>query len=222
MLNINYQKTNPRKVDQLLETEVNKLSGSYAERFSIGSLPNPGDYIGNAFVTDVGGGSLWRSDGLTWAPVNGSVLIYKNNTPSVAHTGNTTETLLEEILIPGKLLGPNGGLRISSRVTTTNNANTKTYRVRLGTATGIGGTAVNDPQWTTNATITCTTWIDNLGAENSQIGFNGNPLGSGTPNSWRTSTINTANNFLVSITGQLGTAADSIQVVSTTIELVRI
>lgn len=221
-MSINYTTTNPRDVDKILESEITKLTDSSAYSFSIGSLPNATDYVGNALITDVGGGSLWRSDGYNWAPINGSVVIYKNTTPSVAHTGNTTETLLEEILIPGKLLGPTGGLRITNRITTTNNANTKTFKVRIGTATGIGGTVVNDPQWTSNATITCMTWIDNTGVENSQIGFNGNPIGSGTPNAWRTSSINTASNFLVSITGQLANSADSIQVVSTTIELVRI
>lgn len=59
-MNINYNTTNPRQVDQLLETEIAKLTDSSAYSFSIGSLPNATDYVGNALITDVGGGSLWR------------------------------------------------------------------------------------------------------------------------------------------------------------------
>lgn len=40
---------------------------SFARQFSWATLPAPADYIGTAFITDVGlRGSLWRSDGAIW------------------------------------------------------------------------------------------------------------------------------------------------------------
>lgn len=201
---------------------VSDLEKNNIPRFPFAALPAPSDFIGNVYVSDIGtSGSLWRSNGSVWAPIGGEVILHQSNTAGTALTGSTTETLLEEFLIPGGLLGENGGLEIFHRLNSANSANTKTFRCRVSSTGGTGGTNLNDPQWTTNATITCRSIVDNAGAQNSQIGSNGNPLLSGSSNAWRTSAINTANNWYLSFTGQLANAADSIQIVSTVVKLVR-
>lgn len=218
MLDINYITTNPLQRDKVLEAAIESVAPQF---HTLATLPAPTSFIGTALVTDVGPrGTLFRSDGNEWGVVGGQcVLLHKTTpAPTTALTGSTAETVLDEFLIPGGLLGPNGGLIVFHKITTTNSANTKTLRVRLG---GLAGTTVTDPQWTTNATITNTTWIENTGSVSSQIGSNGNPLGSGSSNSWRTAAINTNNNFLLTITGQLANAADSFQLITTRIVLVR-
>jgi hypothetical protein len=55
---------------------------------------------------------------------------------AASHTGNTTETVLATISIPAGSMGPNGMLRVTTLWSMTNTANNKTFRVRLGGASG--------------------------------------------------------------------------------------
>ena len=216
---LNYKTQNPLDRDKDIAEVLDDLTSSTAAAYTFQTLPDPTTYIGNAFVLDVGvRGSLWRSDGVSWGLVGGECVLFNKTTTTAALTGTTTETLLDEFVIPGGLLGSGGSLIVTSRLTTTNNANVKTFRVKLN---GVAGTALNDPQLTSIATTTCTTYIDNVSAS-SQIGGNGSSIGSGTTNAWRTAAVNTASNFTVSLTGQLANSADSIQVVTTRVVLVRL
>lgn len=185
-------------------------------------MPKPQDLIGNFYLSDVGlGGSLWRSNGEDVCPVGGQVVLVDKKVASAQLTGVTTEQLADEFLIQGKLLGKNGGLVIFNRIRTTNNGNSKTLRFRVGATGGLSGTAINDPVLSGSTTITCSTVLDNAGSVSSQIGSNGNPLGSNSSNDYRTASVNTDQHWFLSISGQVSNAADFIQIVSTRIMLVR-
>lgn len=194
---------------------------TFAKQFNWATLPAAADYIGTAYITDIGEhGSLWKSDGSSWGIVGGSVVLASNWVAGTAVTGSTSETVFSNGLftVRGGLLGLNGSLRIEQKVSFTNSANNKTFRVRLG---GIGGTAVNDPQLTTTQTAHITTNVDNRNSQSSQIGGNGSVNLSAATNSWRNATINTAVDWDLAMTGQLASAGETMTLEGYRITLIR-
>ena len=74
---------------------------------------------------------LNRNDGV-------SALVIAASAAPILLTGTLTETNLVALKIPGKRLGPQGMLRLTAFWSLTNNANSKTARIRLGPSTNIG------------------------------------------------------------------------------------
>lgn len=164
-------------------------------------------------ITDVGeNGSLWRGNGTSWIKM--SVIPLLNLTTTVSLTGTTSETTLQTLNISGGVMGSKGKLRIYVMYNVTNNANTKTLRLKnsglslwqLAAATAVGAFSH--------------TFIANMGSESSQItslfntaGFGGNTVTTNT-----TSTINTAADFVLTLTGQLGNSGDTLSVLGVFVE----
>lgn len=185
------------------------------------TLPAASAYIGNAFVSDVGArGSLWRSDGSEWGLVGGSVVLAQSAVAAAALTGTTTETAAANYTLAGNLMGLNGKLRVFTKWTLTNNANVKTLRFRFG-GSGISGTALSDPQSTSQTSLHVTAEIENRNSLSSQIGGNGSVNLTGSTNTWRTATVNTASDQLIAITAQLAVGTDSVTLESYQIVLYR-
>lgn len=166
------------------------------------------------FVTDIGNGIYFRSNGTIWRPLNGVACIAASAVPHSV-TGGTSETTLATIPIPGNLMTPNGHLRLTSLWTVTSSANAKTMRAKLG------GTAFLAGAVTTSATFQNIITIRNRNAANSQVGH---PASSGTPisannSATTTGTVDTtvAQNLL--ITGQLADAGDTITLEDYLLEL---
>jgi len=86
----------------------------------------------------------------------------------VDKTGDTNETALATITIPAGSMGANGILRVTTLWTHTNNANTKTWRIRLG---GISGTQFATIARTTSATDGDMRIIQNRNSQSSQVAF---------------------------------------------------
>ncbi len=190
-------------------------------QYTWATLPAASAYIGNAFVSDVGArGSLWRSDGSAWGLVGGSCILAQSAVAATTLTGTTTETAAQNYTLPGNLMGLNGKLRVFTKWTVTNNANTKTLRFRFGSS-GISGTVLADPQSSGQATVHVTAEIENRNSLSSQIGGNGSVNLTGSTNSWRTATVNTASDQLIAITAQLGVGTDSVTLESYQIVLYR-
>lgn len=84
-------------------------------------------------VSDVGvSGSEWRSNGTTWEPVGGRVLLARVHTDS-AVTGTTAETVLATVTIPAGLMGVNGSLWVYHNFTIASPAaSAKYFRATLG------------------------------------------------------------------------------------------
>ena len=84
---------------------------------------------------------------------------------AAAVTGTLSETTLATIAIPAGAMGPNGQLRIWTVWSTTNSANNKILRSR------IGGTSVQSVTVTASASEQLYRSLHNRGATNSQVGF---------------------------------------------------
>jgi len=154
-------------------------------------------------VTDVGeNGSLWRGNGTKWVRL--SQIHFYNLTAAVALTGTTSETTLLTVNIPAGLIGSNGKVKLYPLWSTTNNANTKTLRVKFPSNTVYTGIASNTVH------VGGLVIIRNLGSESVQRVSSGMLAGlGGTTSSIAQTTVNTSAATTITVTGQLANSADT-------------
>ena len=165
-------------------------------------------------VTDVGeNGSLWRGNGTKWVRL--SQILFYDLTAAVALTGTTVETTLVTITIPAGLIGSNGKVKLYPLWSTTNNANTKTLRVKFpfGTIyTAIASSTVH---------VSGLVIIRNLGSESVQRVSSGMLAGlGGTTSSIASTTVDTSAATTITITGQLAVGTDTLTLEDLFIEVV--
>ena len=132
---------------------------------------------------------------------------------AVSLTGTTAETVLASVTVPAQMMGPNGSLRITPIWSVTNNANSKTANVKFG------GTIHSSPALASAVSASHEFVIRNRGTLNSQISFSGAP-GTNSASANATSSINTALDQVVQITGQLANASDTLVLEGYTVELI--
>lgn len=124
---------------------------------------------------------------------------------------DTTEDILASIAIPAGLLGPSGILKLKAAFLFTNNANNKTFKVRLG---GIGGTILVSNVLTTQVFLNFDLTIWNRGAQNSQAAFYNAWAGGGSSNAssagMTPAAIDTSAATTLVITGQKAVGSDSL------------
>lgn len=231
-LDINYNITNPRKVDQLLEGAVEDiqdgtgltptsirtpLETAQESRATWWALRGePSEYIGPIFFKDVGiGGSWWYSDGYNFNPSQPVVLHVATDLLCPANTSNNT--IFRGVILEG-LLGTNRELIFEGLYSFTNNANTKTLQLTVGSfasPTVIGTTAP-----TTNAALNFQHKWGNVGVANSQAFF---PSLSTpytlTASAMSTTSIDTAALIYVGVNIQLQNSADTAKINRLTITL---
>jgi len=167
-------------------------------------------------ITDVGeNGSLWRGNGSKWVKLNAFVLYSNLATTSI--TGTTTETTLATISIKGGVLGENGKLRFYILGTITNNANTKSFRLKHAS------TPLWQVAYTTAVGVTAQILFLNKNSESSQVTslYNSSILSGSTTTSVTPSSIDTSVDFSLTITGQLTNSADSISVTAIFAEIMQ-
>ena len=187
-----------------------------ARSYTWATLPAAADYIGTAYISDVGlHGSLWRSDGATWGVVGGVVVLDRSAVALAAHTGTTALTTLLTKNLPANLPGLNGAYRLRGKLSMTNNANLKTFFAYIGgnAATGIG--------YTSTAGGGFEVWIENRGSAGSQIGSNGTTTGVASGTYTTGLAIQTDVAHTVSIRATLASAGDSLTVEAWHLELHR-
>ena len=132
--------------------------------------------------------------------------IKSDATPSITHTGNTSETTLKTIVVPANSMGPNGFCIVRVAGQHTNDASNKTYRVRFG------GTSVGSAVVTTSATGVWEFYISNVNATNSQKCSPPGGVDSSSSAVLTTAAIDTTQDVTILIQGTLADAADSIAV----------
>jgi hypothetical protein len=128
----------------------------------------------------------------------------------MSHTGNTNETALATISIPGGAMGLNGGLLIYTTWTYTNSGNNKTLRVRFG---GASGTQYLASTTTTTATLSDFRKIRNRNSASAQIGNTAGGAGSTfgtTASAVTTSSVDTTAAVDLVISAQLASAGETI------------
>lgn len=137
-------------------------------------------------------------------PANAGVSVIAKSGTAVSVTGTTTETTLATITIPANTLGPNGQIEIWTLWSNTNNANTKTPRIRFG-----GQSIANQPVTATNS-LQMYARLANRGLTNSQVaqplGFSG--LGANA--AVVTTAIDTTQDVALTINGTLGVSSDTL------------
>ena len=156
-------------------------------------------------VTDVGeNGSLFRGNGTSWVRMHS--VRYYDLAAAVSLTGTTSETVLATMTVKGGLMGANGKLKIWPLIGCTNNANNKTMYIKAG------GTTFFAPIYTNAAvSVQFLGIIRNINSASSQIAHSsasqsGVTLSSIAPIA---ASINTASNFTLALSAQLGNAGDT-------------
>jgi hypothetical protein len=104
------------------------------------NLPSPTDYIGIAFVTDIGGGSYWISNGTIWSPMGGRLSLYSLAAANPQTLG--TAKIMAQNLIPAGLLKDRGRLRITLTYSKSGTVETCAHNFRLGTLGTVADTSV--------------------------------------------------------------------------------
>ena len=154
-------------------------------------------------VTDIGeNGSLWRGDGTKWVRLH-SIKFYDLSS-AVVLTGTTSETTLLTVNIPDGLIGISGKVKMYPLYSMTNNANSKTLRVKLGGSTAFS-TSVGSSSQSSALVI-----IRNIGSESVQK--SATTVVSGLGNNSATLTtlaIDTSVTTTIVVTGQLANSADT-------------
>lgn len=147
-------------------------------------------------------GTVWQQLGAQpWA---------QSATP-VSVTGTLTETTLATITIPGGMMGPNGSLRIRALFGGTNSANSKTMRVRLA-----GSAMATSAGFTTSDYALHQVLVANRNAQNSQLASYGTAqAGTG---SVTVTAVDTSVDQLLTITGQLASAGETLTLQSFLVE----
>ena len=158
------------------------------------------------FVTDVGNGSYFISDGTYWEKVH-PVKLYTTGSTTTAVTNTTAETQVASFTLPGGVMGMNGILRLCPMFSQTNSANTKTLRIKLGAATAITQAFGGAGSASAYGILT----VRNLNSQSSQKSTQGGSLGVGTTSSAiGTSAADTSADITVSLTVQMGALAETV------------
>ncbi len=149
------------------------------------------------------------------------IKVLAQSSVAVSHTGDTNETIKATVVIPAGAMGLNGRLRVTTLWSTTNSANNKTVRVRLG---GIGGTSFLGAIATTTATFKSQIEIGNRNAANSQVAFASNSFTAGgwgsTTTAVTTGAIDTSAAQDLVFTATLASAGETITLESYLVELI--
>ena len=149
---------------------------------------------------------------------HGAFQIIAASAIAVPHTGDTAEFVFATIPIPAGCMGPNGILRISTVFSVAvSNGNNKPCRTRLG---GAGGTQHMNWLQTTSICLRDVRWIQNRGAQNSQVSgyLSGSSISSTSASAPITSAIDMSVAQDLVISGQLGTNTDTITLESYIVE----
>ena len=94
-------------------------------------------------ITDVGeNGALFRGNGTKWVRMHN--IRYYDLGAAVSLTGTTSETTLASFTVNGGLMGAKGKLKIWPLLSMTNNANGKTFKLKMDGNVIYGNTRTNE------------------------------------------------------------------------------
>lgn len=142
---------------------------------------------------------------------------FAQNAVSSSHTGDTTETALATITIPAGTIGANGQVEVIALWSVTNNANSKTLKVKLG------ATAFTSVSTTSTGSFQTYTRIANRNSQASQVAMAfgaGNAFASsGGANT--TAAIDTSVDTTLTLTGTLAVGTDTVTLESYIVHIYR-
>jgi len=153
-------------------------------------------------------------------PVSEGWQIAGSGGAQVSLTGSTSETVLKTINIPAGALGPNGQIRVSALTSAgASNANAKTVRWRMGA--GIGGTTFQSYSLASTLTAEVLRRIANQNSQSVQVTSSAGLASftqAGSPVA--PMAIDTSAAFDITITGQLASAGDTMNLDSYLVEYI--
>jgi len=147
-----------------------------------------------------------------------SVIILKQSSVAVPHTGDTNEFTFATVPVAAGLIGPNDRIEVSALFTYTNSANTKNLKLKFG------GLQFRNLAVTTSATIELLTFIANRNSLTSQIGpVNGVVnVGAASASSPITQAVNTAIANDITLTGTLTLGTETVTLESYLVRLIKV
>ena len=98
-------------------------------------------YIGTAFVTDIGGGAIWVSNGTTIKPIGGTVDLYRSDSRVNFNTSNVRSVGVE-IAIPAGLIGQFDVIECQVFATKNGATDAANIQVNLSDVSGTVGVAL--------------------------------------------------------------------------------
>jgi len=98
-------------------------------------------YTGRAFISDIGGGSVWISNGTRWYPENGRVVLY--NLPAAVSGTYLTVGITAQYLLPGGVWQDGDILEITNTASKTGTTTVGSHAIRIGSAGLVSDTAIN-------------------------------------------------------------------------------
>lgn len=130
---------------------------------------------------------------------------------------STSETTLATMTVPGKLLGPNGFIRVIWLASFSSSASSKTFKVKYG-----GTTFQSIAGFTSSTTARYTTLIQNRNNVAQQvcmpIGQTGGGWGSSTSGTIMTGTVDSDSDQTLLLSGQLASSSDTMILESIVVE----
>jgi hypothetical protein len=160
--------------------------------------------------TDAGNGEIrkaqWNEDHV----LDGVAYVLAQSAVSVANTAVITEEVLATITVPANAMGPNGIIEIWSAWSNNNNANSKTFRIRVG---GIGGTVIFSASNTTSISLMRPSHWMNVNSASSQRTSSSSGQGGAVGASGGalvTTSVDTTASVDIVITGQKAVSGDTL------------
>ncbi len=160
--------------------------------------------------TDAGNGEIRKAHGNANHTVTGVPDIVATSGNPVSVGAVTTEQTLATITVPANAVGTNGYVVVFISFTQTNNANSKTIRVRFG---GSAGTAHFDANLANTAYLARLVYVANTNSATAQRGGSSlsNTVGFGAGSSTPvTSTVDTTASWDIVISGQKAVSGDTL------------
>lgn len=139
------------------------------------------------------------------------LVLAKQHTAS-SHTGDTAETVLYSLVIPGGTIKANGALSINAIYSLTGSTNSKTCKVKLGGTTFFTSTITT----ASNVSLSQGPNIRNRNSQSSQVCYGG-----AATVAIATGAVDTSVDQTLEITGQLADSGETITLESVFVELVR-
>lgn len=148
------------------------------------------------------------------ASVAPQTIILAQSAVAASVTGTVTETALATVTIPAGSLGANGLVEVIAVWTTTNSANNKSLKVKLGSTAFLNVTA------TTTASAQTFTRAANRNSTSSQLGYSAGATGFSTSTGANfTASLDTTADVTLTITGTLTNTGETITLEGYTVRI---
>lgn len=130
-------------VTGLVSPSGSTINLSISQTFAQFETAISGGFVGTAFITDVGNGSIWVSDGVRGRPLNGEVVLYTSQV-AVDLSTSTTRAVGIAFALPVGLFKDYDVLEVSADESKNAAVDASTTQLQIGTSAGTVGTQIGN------------------------------------------------------------------------------